>query len=495
MQLVEPQNHISIADYERIPYLSAAVQQLCQEARIRLPALRGRRIWMVNSTSHGGGVAEMLPPLLSLMREFGLDANWLVMETHEPKFFQLTKHLHNLIHGQKDSNFGAGERELYDEVSRENAEAIGRYVSPGDVVVIHDPQPMGTGALLRKTMDIAAIWRCHIGLDRETPETRAAWEFLDEYAAPYDRAVFTAPEYIPSCLAGRATIIHPAIDPLSRKNRDLPIHKLVGILASGALIKPWGPVPTAPFAEPAKRLQQDGSWAPASEPEDIGLLFRPIVTQVSRWDRLKGFLPLMEGFVALKRELEARTGLEKRHHRTLQLVRLVLAGPDPASIEDDPEGKDVLAELCRAYAGLPPALQSDIAIISLPMSSPKDNALLVNALQRCSDIVVQNSLQEGFGLTATEAMWKHVAVIGTQAVGLRQQIRPGMDGLLVQNPEDSREIAHTLDALLGNHSKREALGRSAQQHVHDHFLIFTQVQRWFELLTDTISARWPASAL
>jgi trehalose synthase len=340
-------------------------------------------------------------------------------------------------------------------------------------------------------MDIAAIWRCHIGLDRETPQTQAAWDFLEPYAAPYDHAVFTAPEYIPSCLAGRATIIHPAIDPLSHKNRSLSVHKLVGILANGALIKPWGPVLTAPFLEPAKRLQRDGSWAPATEPEDIGLLFRPIVTQVSRWDRLKGFLPLMQGFVSLKKDLQARDDLEERHRRALELVRLVLAGPDPGSIEDDPEGRDVLAELCAAYAKLPPDIQSDVAIVALPMSSMKDNALLVNALQRCSDIVMQNSLQEGFGLTATEAMWKGAAVIGSRAVGLRQQIRPVLDGLLIRDPEDAEEIAGTMDALLGDPTKCQMLGRSAQQRVHDHFLVFTNVRRWFELLTDTLAMRWP----
>lgn len=165
----------------------------------------------------------------------------------------------------------------------------------------------GRGRAAEEKMDIEAIWRCHIGLDRETPETRAAWTFLDEYGSAYDRAVFTAPEYIPGCLAGRATIIHPAIDPLSHKNRDLSVHKLVGILANGALIAAPGPMPTPPFPQLAKRLQHDGTWAPATEPEDIGLLHRPIVTQVSRWDRLKGFLPLMQGFAMLKRELPGTT--------------------------------------------------------------------------------------------------------------------------------------------------------------------------------------------
>lgn len=488
--LVEPRHHVSLEDYESVAHLSVAVRQLRQEASNLIPALDGRRVWMVNSTAQGGGVAELLPPLIALMRELGVDANWLVMETHEPDFFRLTKRLHNLIHGEGDANLGDEERDLYDRVSRETAEAIGRHLSPGDMLVIHDPQPMGAGAILRQRMDIAAIWRCHIGLDSETPETRAAWEFLEKWASPYDHAVFTAPEYIPGCLAGRATIIHPAIDPLSHKNRDLPVHKLIGILANGALIRPSGPVLTPPFPEPAERLQRDGSWAPATEPEDFGLLFRPIVTQVSRWDRLKGFLPLMKGFAALKQGLQDGTELKERDRRSLELVRLVLAGPDPNSVEDDPEGQEALAEICDAYLGMEPDLQDAIAVISLPMGSQKYNALLVNALQRCSDIIAQNSLREGFGLTATEAMWKHAATMGSRAAGLRQQIRPGLDGCLVKDPEDAGEIARTLGELLGDQLHREALGRSAQQRVHDDFLVFTQVRRWLEVITDTIDARW-----
>ncbi|HUU65774.1 MAG TPA: glycosyltransferase [Methyloceanibacter sp.] len=492
VHLVEPQHPVSLAEYESVAPLSAAVRTLRHDAQSRLPGLQGRRVFMVNSTSHGGGVAEMLPPLLSLLRELGVDAQWLVMETHDPDFFRLTKRLHNLIHGIGDPTLGRAERDLYERVSAENAKKIEKFLAPGDVLVVHDPQPMGAGAMLRKRLDIAAIWRCHIGLDRETPQTRAAWDFLEGYAEAYDHAVFTAPEYIPTCLAGQASIIHPAIDPLSHKNRFLPVHELVGTLANAALIKPWGPVMTPPFAEPAERLQPDGSWAPATEPEDFGLLFRPIVTQISRWDRLKGFVPLMKGFAALKQGLEARTDIAEQHRNMLQLVRLVLAGPDPTSIDDDPEGKEVLAELCAAYDALPPQIQSDVAIVSLPMASTMNNALIVNALHRCSDVVVQNSLEEGFGLTVTEPMWKRAALMGSSAVGIRQQIRPGLDGLLVKDPEDASEIANTLDTLLEDRSKREALGRSAQQRVFDQFLVFTQVQRWLELLTNTISARWPA---
>src|SRR5205823_11784630 len=115
---------------------------------------------------------------------------------------------------------------------------------------------------------------------------------------PFDHAVFSAPEFVPGFLAGRASIIYPAIDPLSHKNRDLPPHKLVGVLCNAALMTPAHPVLTPPFAQTALRLQPNGSFAAEG---DVGLLFRPVIAQISRWDRLKGFLPLLEGFLRLKR--------------------------------------------------------------------------------------------------------------------------------------------------------------------------------------------------
>src|SRR5690606_7470050 len=103
VQLVEPRHHVSLDDYEAVAPLSRSVQDLRREADGLLPLLDGRRVWMVNSAARGGGVAELLPPLLALLRELGVEANWLVMESDEPAFFRLTKQLHNLIHGEGDA--------------------------------------------------------------------------------------------------------------------------------------------------------------------------------------------------------------------------------------------------------------------------------------------------------------------------------------------------------------------------------------------------------
>ncbi len=195
---------------------------------------------------------------------------------------------------------------------------------------------------------------------------------------------------------------------------------------------------------------------------------------------------MLQGFVQLKRQLDERhNSIAGRHRRRLELVRLILAGPEPASIQDDPEGQEVLADLCQKYGELNGALQRDIVLLSLPMTSRKENALMVNVLQRCSTVVAQNSLREGFGLTATEAMWKRVPVLGTHACGLRQQIRDQLDGRLVMHPEDPNEIAATLDGMLADEYGRDQMGRSAQRRAHDEFLIFSQLRHWLRMLSET----------
>jgi trehalose synthase len=484
MKLVEPDVRLSLDDYAAVGHLAPAVDALRAAAERAVPRLAGRTIWHLNSTARGGGVAELLPPQIKLLRDLGVDTRWLVMETSRPEFFALTKRIHNMIHGAVQQEFTAQDRALYEEVSRANAEALLRHVSPDDVLLVHDPQPLGTGARVkRRHPGLRALWRCHIGLEEDLPVTRAAWDFLRPYASVYDRVVFSVRDYIPTFLAERSSVIHPSVDPLTHKNRELSLHKLVGVLSDAGLTEPHWPLVAPPWPDGAQRLQADGTWGPATSPEDIGLLARPIITQVSRWDRLKGFEPLMRAFRALKLGLVSRPASHVRHRRRLELVRLVLAGPDPASIQDDPEGLVVLKSLRNAYVALEPDVREDLALLALPMASRKENALMVNALQSSSDIVAQNSLREGFGLTVTEAMWKRKPVLGSaRACGIRLQVRDGVDGMLVADPEDSEEIAEALHRMLADEDQLETWGNNAQRRVYDEFLIFGELRRWLELL-------------
>ena len=490
-KLVEIPPRPSLADYEAIAHLAPAVEKLRERATPVVPLLEGRTVWMVNSTAQGGGVAEMLPTMVSHLNELGIDTRWFVIESRDEAFFRLTKRIHNLIHGAGDGGLDPdGDRRTYEAVNAENARTLAPMMRDGDILVVHDPQPMPLAGRIRETRRIKAVWRCHIGLDETNAATTAAWQFLKRYGTDYDRAVFSAEEYVPDFLRDRARLIYPAIDPLSQKNRELHLHSVVGILSNAALSVPPGPVVQPPFPHIAQRLQADGSWSPAVLPADIGLLIRPIVTQISRWDRLKGWMPLLRGFAQLKERIYSqRDGRPAIERRRLRQVRLVLAGPDPASVADDPEGLEVVEELRRAYVALDDEVKHDVAMIALPMQNPDENALMVNALQRASTIIVQNSLREGFGLTVTEAMWKRIPVLSNRrAVGPRQQITHACDGWLIGDPEDAEQIADALDYLLNDRVERAALARTAQRRAHDQFMIFSQLRDWLTLLEGLVGS-------
>ncbi len=475
---------LTLDDYAATADLVGAVHELRAEADDVLPWFKGRSVVMLNSTAKGGGVAEMLPRIVQMLNELGITAHWAAMGIEHPDFFKFTKRLHNLIHGEGDPVLSLDDRKLYDEVNRSVADQLRPHLKPEDLLIVHDPQPLGAGAILKRELGLRAIWRCHIGLDAHLLATRAAWSFMQPYLETYDHSVFSAPEYIPNYLAGRASVIHPGIDPLSHKNRFLRPNKLTGILCNAGLVVEHAPVLAPPFPQKVQRLQPDGSFGAATLPDEIGFLYRPIVTEISRWDRLKGFGPLLAGFVRLKQKLHQTASLHPRHRQRLEIVRLVLAGPDPDSVQDDPESRETLEELRHQFCALDPKFQRDIALLSLPMDSRKNNELIVNALQRCAVLVAQNSIREGFGLTVTEAMWKGTPVMGTEACGIREQIRDGIDGRLVRNPEDPLEIADLLDEMLSDYPERERWARNAQKRAYTEFLVFAQMQRWLRVLTE-----------
>src|SRR5262249_48881202 len=232
---------IPLDDYAAVAPLSRSVAELRAQASALVPALGGRTVWMVNSTARGGGVAEMMPRVVGMLRELGVSTRWVVVDTSEPEFFSLTKRLHNLIHGSGDPALSAADHALYDRVSAGLAAELQPRLADGDVLVVHDPQPLGVGARVRASRRITPIWRSPLGLDEDLPQTRAAWDFLAPDLARYDRAVFSAAEYVPRQLASPVSIIHPGIDPLSHKNRELSLHKLVGILLDAQLVPEYVP--------------------------------------------------------------------------------------------------------------------------------------------------------------------------------------------------------------------------------------------------------------
>jgi trehalose synthase len=451
-----------------------------------------RRVWMLNSTAVGGGVAEMLPKLCDLLNCLGVDTRWLVLEPDDPAFFRVTKALHNLLHGESGLEDVGAARAIYDRVSREAAARLREKVVSDDLLVVHDPQPAGAAALIPAEHRPALLWRSHIGLSYSNEATRRGWAFLRDYLSAYQRLVFSAEGYIPEEHLPRSAVLHPGIDPLSHKNRELRPYKLVGVLrASGLLEGP--PVPNwARFGNQASRFE-GGRWVRAPIP---GLLHAPVLLQVSRFDRLKGFqhlIPAFERLIAQGPSVSQRLRVDtERAASELGCVQLVLAGPDPQGVSDDPEAAQVLEELCERHRALPGPLAARVHLVRLSMADVRENALAVNALQRVAAAVLQNSLKEGFGLTVAEALWKRTPVIAANVGGLGVQVRHGTDGLLVNDPADPGEISEAMLRMLAFPKDAERMACAGQLRVRDHFLILSQLRRWLEELRTMVEA--PARA-
>ncbi len=481
IQLIDIDVEHTMAEYATDTVLRNSVEAMQNAVTDDVDALDDRTVWMLNSTASGGGVAEMMPKLVSLSRALGVNAKWAVIDVDEPVFFEFTKGIHNLLHGAGDPELVDHERAIYETKSRSVADELADRIAPDDVLVVHDPQPLAAGAMVVEELGVPAVWRCHIGSEEHSEKSRTAWEFLEPWIRDYDRTVFTLPAYVPDFLANEADIIPPAIDPFSAKNRRLKPQEVATVLARADLIDTDHPVDK--FDQPARRLQADGSFAPATDPADVGLLFRPTICQISRWDSLKGFVPLLRGFAELKRDARAGDDSTRSddHRERIDDARLLLVGPNPSSVADDPEGRAALENLEEEWLALDLEVRDDAAVIVMPPDQ-HESALVINALQRCSSVVAQNSLQEGFGLTVTEAMWKRAVLMGSDTGGITAQIRDGKDGRLVPDSSDPASVAETLDSVLESSDRWDDWSYSAQRRVTDDYLVFGQVTRWLETL-------------
>jgi trehalose synthase len=377
-----------------------------EELRALAKPLRGRTVEMINSTAVGGGVAEILNRLIPLTEELDLKIRWEVMTGGED-FFEVTKSFHNALHGEP---YHPTPRDFeiflaYNERNR------GRLALDSEFVVIHDPQP---AALIegRKKPGNHWAWRCHIDLSHPN---RGVWDFLETYVAKYDGAMFSSPEFARK-LPIPQYLFYPAIDPLAEKNRELEPEFIAGVLSRHAI-----------------------------DP------LRPILTQISRFDRLKDPVGVIRAYRIAKRYFDCQ---------------LILAG---GSASDDPEGAVVLQEVLQEAAGDP-----DIKVLELPAWAP----LEVNALQRASTIVIQKSLREGFGLTVSEALWKKKPVIASAVGGIPTQVIHKRTGLLAHSVEGT---AYQIRFLLSHPEIAAKLGEHGHEHVKENFLITQKLKRYLTL--------------
>jgi trehalose synthase len=458
MQHISIKDGPKLSDYSSYGSLNNLVKEFLSSTRDPISSLNNTTIWMINSTATGGGVAEMLPSQMRILRALGVRIEWLVLETKNPDFFNLTKRVHNAIHGSGEGVFNASDRQVFEQINQENLDDALTYIKDGDLVVIHDPQPMPLAELIAARRQVKLIWRCHIGLETQNPTTQRVWSFLAPYFKPYHHFVFSLDEYVPEPLKEHTSIITPAIDPLSHKNRLLHTDKCISILLQSGIISGRQPLLHPLYKYKVRRVMPDGSFGKVNNRQPLDLIYRPTVTEISRWDRLKGFKELLEAFVLLKRENEHTGDPKSVAYKRIKATRLILGGPDPLFVSDDPEGMEVLRELMDHYQKVPEELQNDIAILLLPLNNKKQNALIVNALQRFSNVVVQNSLQEGFGLTATEAMWKQRPVLVSGAAGLKFQVDDEVNGRINDDPTHLEGLANLLKIMLNNPKQRDAWG-------------------------------------
>lgn len=384
-------------------YIPIVGQPIIDDLRLLAEKLKGKVIQQVNSTAVGGGVAEILSRMVPLLKELGIDTRWDVIKGGE-QFFEVTKKIHNALHGRPEE-ITQQDFDIFMETSQKNIEALDIY---GDIVFVHDPQPI---ALIKKRSGNKWIWRCHI--DVSNPNQRV-WGFLENFMTNYDSAVFSSPGFSQR-LPIRQFLISPSIDPLSDKNRELPQEIIDSVLRK-------------------YNIKKD----------------KPIITQISRFDRLKDPVGVIEAYKQVKKYFDCQ---------------LILAG---GSAADDPESGHVLEEV-KTRSGH----DKDIHILLLPQDD-----IVVNALQRASDVIVQKSLKEGFGLTVAEALWKTKPVVASNVGGIPLQIKHKYSGLLCHSIDGA---SFAIKQFLANPGYAKKLGENGREHIRNNFLITRHIREYMLL--------------
>jgi len=384
-------------------YIPIVGQSVIDDLRLIATRLGGKSIAHVNSTSVGGGVAEILNRMVPLLQELGIDTGWALIKGGA-QFFEVTKKFHNALHGYP-AEITKKDFEIFLETSQQNINAVD---TSQDIVFVHDPQPI---ALVNKKQDNKWLWRCHV--DVSNPNENV-WDFLMEYIVRYDSAVFSAPSFSRK-LPIRQFLISPSIDPLSDKNKELPQEIVDGVLAKYQI------------------------------PQD-----KPIITQISRFDRLKDPLGVIETYREVKKYIDCR---------------LILAG---GGASDDPEGAMVYTQVMEKAKN-----DQDIHILLL-----QQNDIEINALQRASTIIIQKSIREGFGLTVSEALWKAKPVVASNVGGIPLQVKHKYSGLLCHSVQGA---VFAIKQLLNSPGYAMRLGENGREHIRNNFLITRHLRNYILL--------------
>jgi trehalose synthase len=402
--------HKTLADYTHI-----VGKDLTEQIREIAEPLKGKRVLHVSATAFGGGVSEILYTLVPLMRDVGIDAHWHVIFGKE-EFYNATKLLHNSLQGAEET-LSDEQWEIFDEINQINADGL---QGEWDVVIVHDPQPIG---LLRGARAKGGkwIWRCHIDLSTPNPAPIAR---LLPMIEEYDASVWHMEKYVPNDMGRHreaVNIIPPAIDPLSPKNMAFS--------------------------------PEDAAFVCRQFGIDVD---RPLITQVSRFDPWKDPIGVIDAY--------------RQVTETVPEAQLAMVG---SMATDDPEGMEYFQKTFAYADG-----DEDIKILS---NLNNVGAIEVNAFQSQSDICLQKSIREGFGLTVTEALWKGRPTIAGNVGGIPLQIEDGVSGFLVNSPA---ECAERCLEILRDPGLGKQLGREGKEHARREFLTPRLLRDWLGLFAE-----------
>lgn len=392
---------LSLKDYKDIVG-EELIEHIYQEAT----PLTNKHVEHVNSTYYGGGVAEILSSLTLLMNDVGIKTGWRLLKGHQD-FFNVTKKFHNSLQGESII-LSENKKKIYTECNEINS--ILMHIHSLDTIIIHDPQPLPLINFYKKKQPW--IWRCHIDL---SSPNKILWNYLKQFIEKYDAVIVSMEQYKQKDLQKPYHIIQPSIDPLTTKNKFIP----------DSVVKRY--------------LSKFGVE-----------LDKPIISQVSRFDKWKDPLGVVRSFEIIKKQVDCK---------------LVLLG---SMATDDPEGDKIYNKLMEKVKD-----NKDIIVINYA------DDFLVNCLQRGSDVIIQKSLKEGFGLTVTEALWKGTPVVAGNVGGIPLQVIDGKNGYLVNN---IKECADRTIKLLKDPKLREGMGAFGIGHVKKNFLITRHLMDYIHLL-------------
>jgi trehalose synthase len=377
--------------------------------------LSGKHITCINSTYQGGGVAEILNSIVPMFDQVGVDFGWRILHG-TPDFFTITKKFHNALQGSA-INLSSRKKDIYYETNRRFSTFTHIH---HDLVIVHDPQPLPLISFYKKTQPW--IFRCHIDISNPNQEV---WDYLKGFIQKYDHFVVSLPEFQKKDLTIPQSVIHPAIDPVTAKNKSVSDTKISKYLSKFGIDRK-----------------------------------KPIISQVSRFDPWKDPIGVVRIFEQVRKKMDCQ---------------LVLLGQFAT---DDPEGHKILLSLQKKMDKSP--FKHDIKLLVV------DNAFLVNCLQRASAVVIQKSLKEGFGLTVTEALYKGTPVVASKVGGIPLQVIDGENGFL-HSPHDLNGFTGSVIKLLKDEKLRVEMGKVGKEHVKKNFLITRLMLDWLYLMNKLLS--------